>query len=223
MNDTNRRLSADDIDALLPWYAAGTLDARDAEQVKAAVAADAELARRLDLVREEMAEAIDLNESLGSPPARVAEKLFRTIERERRAARGATGGGLPGRLTDFLSPRGYAFAAAAAVLLIVVETGVIARLALQDRPAQSGGYVTASVPRSPEAGAFARVTFSQQASMAEVSHFLSERKAEIVGGPYPGLSYRVRLGPDILPKEDLDRLAREFHSDSSIIASVEAE
>ena len=63
MNDTNQRLSADDIEALLPWYAAGTLDAREADQVEAAVAADTALARRLDLVREEMPEAT------GSPPA----------------------------------------------------------------------------------------------------------------------------------------------------------
>ena len=30
MNVTNQKMSTDDIEALLPWYAAGTLDARDA-------------------------------------------------------------------------------------------------------------------------------------------------------------------------------------------------
>jgi anti-sigma factor RsiW len=116
MNDTNQRLSADDIEALLPWYAAGTLGAREAEQVEAALAADAELARRLDLVREEMAEAIVLNEALGVPSARVAENLFRAIDEERRTAR-ASGGGLTGWLAGALSPRTYAFAAGAAALL----------------------------------------------------------------------------------------------------------
>ena len=82
MNDTNQRLSADDIEALLPWYAAGTLDAREANQVEAAVAADATLARHLDLVREEMTEAIVLNEALGVPSARVMEKLFSAIDQE---------------------------------------------------------------------------------------------------------------------------------------------
>jgi anti-sigma factor RsiW len=80
MNDTNQRLSADDIEALLPWYAAGTLDVREADQVEAALATDAELTRRLGLVREEMTEAVVLNESLGVPSARVMEKLFQVID-----------------------------------------------------------------------------------------------------------------------------------------------
>ena len=83
MNEANQKMSADDIEALLPWYAAGTLDAREADQVEAAVAADAELARRLDLVREEMTEAILLNEALGVPSARVMENLFKAIDKER--------------------------------------------------------------------------------------------------------------------------------------------
>ena len=41
-----------DIEALLPWHAAGTLSRRDAERVEQALASDRELARRFDLVRE---------------------------------------------------------------------------------------------------------------------------------------------------------------------------
>ena len=48
MNEANQKLSADDIEALLPWYAAGTLDAREAGQVEAALAISVELARHLD-------------------------------------------------------------------------------------------------------------------------------------------------------------------------------
>jgi len=33
MNKTNQKMSADDLEALLPWYAAGTLDAREADEV----------------------------------------------------------------------------------------------------------------------------------------------------------------------------------------------
>src|SRR5512136_996149 len=105
MNDTNQRLSVDDIEALLPWYAAGTLDALEAGQVEAALAADAELVRRLDLVREEMTEVIVLNEALGVPSARVAEKLFSAIDRERRTAREPAAGGLARWLVDLFSPR----------------------------------------------------------------------------------------------------------------------
>jgi anti-sigma factor RsiW len=222
MNDTNQRLSAHDIEALLPWYAAGTLDAREAEQVEAALATDAELARRLDLVREEMIEAIVLNEALGVPSGRVMENLFSAIDRERRTARdAAVGGGLVGWFADLFSPRTYAFAAGAAVLVIALQAGVIAKLALQEGPIPGGTYVTQAENRTRglEAGAFAQVRFAPQASMAEVSRFLDGRDAIIVEGPIAGL-YRVRIGRNYVPKEELDRLVKEFQSASNIVVSA---
>lgn len=225
MNDTNQRLSADDIEALLPWYAAGTLDAREADQVEAAVAADAALARHLDLVREEMTEAIVLNEALGVPSARVMEKLFSAIDQERRAARPVSGGRLRGGFADWISPRTFAFAAGVAVLLIAVEAGVIARLALQDHAQPSGTFTTQSMQpdanptRGLDPGAFMRVSFSPQASMAEVTRFLDGRDAMIVEGPSGGM-YRVRVGRAYVQKEELDRLVKDFQSASNIVASV---
>ncbi len=44
----SKTMSADALDAALPWYAAGTLDAREADQIEAALAADNALAGRLD-------------------------------------------------------------------------------------------------------------------------------------------------------------------------------
>jgi anti-sigma-K factor RskA len=225
MNDTNQRLSADDIEALLPWYAAGTLDAPEANQVAAALAADAELLRHLDLVRAEMTETVSVNEALGVPSAQAAAKLFRAIDHaislDRRTARTATGGSWTGWLADMFSPRTYAFAAGAAILLIVLEAGVIARLAMQDRVQPGSTYLPASLPAT-QVGAFAKVKFAPQANMAEVSRFLDGRKAEIVGGPHDGL-YRVRISPDMVPKEDIDHLAREFQSSSPLVVSAEAD
>jgi anti-sigma factor RsiW len=225
MNDTNQRLSADDIEALLPWYAAGTLDSWEAGQVETALATDAELGRRLDLVREEMTEAIVLNEALGVPSSRVAERLFSAIDRERRTARDPAPSGLTSWFADLFSPRVLALAAGAAVLMIAVEAGVIARLALQEHAPQGGGYLTQSIPadarttRAPDPGAFVRVSFSPQANMAEVTRFLDGRDAVIVEGPTAGL-YRVRIGRNYVAKEELDRLVKEFQSASNIVASV---
>ena len=71
-----------DIEDLLPWHAAGTLSPRDAHRVETALAADPELARRYELVREELAQTIHLNETLGAPSARAAETLFAKIDAE---------------------------------------------------------------------------------------------------------------------------------------------
>ena len=226
MNEANQKMSADDIEALLPWYAAGTLDAREADQVEAAVAADAELSRRLDLVREEMNEAILLNEALGVPSARVMENLFKAIDRERRRARDpAAGRGLGGLLMDLFTPRSFAFAAGAAVVVIMLQAGVIAKLMLQDRIEAGSSFETASAPpattRGIDIGSFALVRFAPQANMGDITRFLDARGAVIVDGPRPGGPgglYRVRVARSYVGKEELERLVREFQSASNLVS-----
>ena len=75
-----------EIESMLPWHAAGTLDRCDAECVERALAEDSELARRYELVREELAETIRVNEMLGAPSARAMEKLFAAIDAEEASA-----------------------------------------------------------------------------------------------------------------------------------------
>jgi hypothetical protein len=78
----SRRPERQEIEELLPWHAARTLSRREADLVERALAADAELARRYDLVRQELGETIHLNETLGAPSARAMEKLLAAIEAE---------------------------------------------------------------------------------------------------------------------------------------------
>ena len=74
MNEKERH----EIEALLPWHAAGTLSRRDADRVEQALAGDRELAR--------LAETTRLNETLGVPSARAMEKLFAAIDAEEAGA-----------------------------------------------------------------------------------------------------------------------------------------
>ena len=60
-----------EIEMLLPWHAAGTLNARDARLVDEALVRDPELAKQYAVIREEYAETIHLNESLGAPSTRA--------------------------------------------------------------------------------------------------------------------------------------------------------
>src|SRR2546429_4754755 len=82
MNAINEEPEHREIEALLPWYAAGTLSRRDANRVEQALAGDRELKRQYDLVREELIETIHLNETLGAPSARAMERLFAAIDAE---------------------------------------------------------------------------------------------------------------------------------------------
>jgi hypothetical protein len=71
-----------EIEMLLPWHAVGTLNARDRRRVEEALAREPALAKQYAVVREEYAETIDLNESLGAPSARPMQKLFMAIDAE---------------------------------------------------------------------------------------------------------------------------------------------
>jgi hypothetical protein len=87
MTAINKQPGRHEIEELLPWHAAGTLSRRDADRVEQALAGDRELARRYELVRQELAETIHLNQTLGGPSARATEKLFAAIDAYEAGAR----------------------------------------------------------------------------------------------------------------------------------------
>src|SRR3989441_10221799 len=131
MNAINKEPEHQEIEALLPWYAAGTLSRRDANRVEQALAGDRELARQYDLVREELVETIHLNETLGAPSTRAIERLFAAIDAEEaRAPRHRRWFDLGSRISEFLwsiNPRTLAWSAtAAAAVAILVQAAVIA-------------------------------------------------------------------------------------------------
>src|SRR5262249_15753946 len=82
MTAINKQLARHEIEELLPWYATGRLNRRDADRVEQALAGDRELARRYELVRQELAQTTRLNETFGAPSARAMEKLFAAINAE---------------------------------------------------------------------------------------------------------------------------------------------
>jgi anti-sigma factor RsiW len=210
-----------DIEALLPWHAAGTLEDRDAQRVDAALAQDRELARRYALVREELAATVRLNDALGAPPAGAMERLMVRIDAESPAARGrpALGG-----LTDWvaaqvgrLSPRALAFSVGAALVVIIVQAALLATFSVTRY--DPAGFQTASVPRSGEIG----IGFVPAASAADITKFLESYHLTIIDGPRPGGLFMTRPETTPLPKDGLDRLVRRIQEESRIVrfAAVE--
>jgi hypothetical protein len=228
--NSNDRLSQGDLEDLLPWHAAGTLDASEAAEVERALAADPELARRFALVREELTETILLNESLGAPSARAMETLFRAIDQDRKVVRRAAyTPSLGARIAEFFSPRAMAWTAAAAVAIVVLQAGVITRMALQEndggaKPYETASFETASAPvtRGLSIGSYALVRFAPEASMAAVNKFLDGRNAAIVDGPKPGGIYRVRVAQGSLSTQELARLVKEMEAAKTIVSFAAA-
>jgi hypothetical protein len=208
-----------EIENLLPWHAAGTLSRRDAERVERALASDQELARRFDLVREELAETIHLNESLGAPSARAMEKLFAAIDAEG-AYKHKPGFALElrTRAAEFFAsftPRTLAFASGAAAVVILLQAGVIGNMLLK-----SGNDINlASAPPMKVESVDLYVSFVPKATTDEVSKFLRAHEANIVDGPKGPGTYRVRFKADGAPKDEVARLLKEMQQNRGVVSS----
>jgi len=223
MNTINKETQSD-IEALLPWHAAGTLSRRDTQRVEDALANDPELARRYEMVREEFGETILLNETLGAPSGRAMEKLFAKIDAEP-ARKLVTSFNLSTRVVEFfasLSPRTLAWSAGVAAIAILLQAGLIASIVVKDNNA--GGYETASAPSTdPGIGAFTLIRFAPQASSDDITKFLEANKLQVAAGPMPGGLYKVRVAAAGLPKGELARIVRKLQEDKVVgfIATAE--
>jgi hypothetical protein len=198
----------EDVELLLPWHAAGTLSRRDAARVEQALANDNELAARYELVREELGEAIRLNETLGAPSARAMQTLFAKIDAEP-ARKPAASFNLGAWLTEFVTsfqPRTLAYGATAAALAIVLQAGILAGVFVKEG---GSGFSTASLTQS-EQGSYVSVRFKPQASAADITKFLADNKAAIVGGPAAGAMFKLRVSDSTMPEPELSAVAKKM-------------
>ena len=204
------------VEDLLPWYAAGTLSRRDMRRVEDTLAHDPELARRYELVREELTGTVHLNETLGAPSIGAMEKLFANIDAEpgRRPIRSPS---MVGRLSAFLaslSPRTLAWSASAALLVILLQTGLIGNVLLSRQAI--GIYQTASTPSTTTEGAFALIRFAPEASAADITRLLEANNVSIADGPSAGGLYRIRAATAGVPKEQLAKIIGQLREDKAV-------
>jgi anti-sigma-K factor RskA len=208
-----------EIEALLPWHAAGTLSRRDRERVERAIASDSELARRLTLVREELQETIHLNESLGVPSSRAMEKLFAAIEAEGAPAPARRSFDLVGRVSEFLSgfaPRTIAYAAAAATVAFFLQGAMLTAALMKDR---SDTPTTELAAAHQTSNVHAVIRFSPQATSAAINSFLNAHGAEVVGGPGRNGSFDIRFTAE--PSSDeIVKIVQRMQSETMVVEFI---
>src|SRR3979490_3236332 len=181
-----------EIEMLLPWHAAGTLNARDARRVDEALASDPDLARQYAVIREEYAETIHLNESLGAPSARAMQKLFAAIDGEP-VRKPSVSVNISARISEFfarLSPRTLAWSAGLGAVALLLQAGVIGAVLVKN---QGASFQTASfdlselsAPSTRDLGGAAPprmlVRFAPDAPVADITALLDSYQASIVDG-----------------------------------------
>ncbi len=215
-----------EIEMLLPWHAAGTLNARDARRVDEALARDPELAKQYAVIREEYAETIDLNESLGAPSVRAMQKLFVAIDAE--PARNPSASlRISARIVEFfanLSPRTLAWSASLGALALLLQAGVIGAVLVKN---QAASYQTASlstnepVTRDLAAGTPPRalVRFAPDARVADITALLDSYQASIVDGGKGGM-FRLQFGNKAMSKDEIAGLMRKLQNEKIVSLAV---
>ena len=208
-----------DIEALLPWHAAGTLARRDSERVERALAGDRDLALQYDLVREELNETIHLNEMLGAPSSRCMEKLFAAIEAEGSKAPARRSFDFAGRISEFMAgfaPRKLAWAASAAVFAIVAQAAVLTTVAIKDP--NVAVYEPASFRSIDDAQVVIR--FVPHATVGDITKFLDAHHAVVVDGPKRGSLYSLRLPTASADKPEMTKLVQRMQAESKIVEFI---
>ena len=217
-----------EIEMLLPWHAAGTLSARDARRVEEALARDPALTKQYAVIREEYAETIDLNESLGAPSARAMQKLFAAIDAEPAHAPRASFK-VASRVAAFfasLSPRTLAWSASLGALVLLLQAGVIGAVLMKNQ--SSATYQTASLstnetitralgPEPPRA----LVRFAPDARVTDITALLDRYHASIIDGARGGM-FRLQFGDQAMRKEEVASLMSKLQGEKIIALAVAA-
>ena len=125
-NNTAHQREPSEIELLLPWYAAGTLDPREMRQVEAGARRDPELAEPLRMGARGIRAGNRYQRRSGRAVARRCDDAVRQDRRAAGAADEPVRRISARRIAEFLaslSPRTLAWSAAAAALAIVLQAG----------------------------------------------------------------------------------------------------
>ena len=206
-----------EIELLLPWHAAGALGLRDARRVDAALASDPELARQYAVIREEYAETIAFNESLGAPSGLAMQRLFSAIDAESEGRPKATFGPVPRTSAFFLSlsPRTLAWSASLAAVLLLLLGGVIGALVKSHVTAydtEEMNLVARDLGR--EAAPHALVRFAEDARVADIRALLDKYQASIIGST--GGMFRLQFGDQAMSRQDQAGLINDLASEKIV-------
>ena len=218
-----------EIEMLLPFHAAGTLNARDARRVEEALAGDSGLALQYAVIREEYAETIGLNESLGAPSARAMQKLFAAIDAEP-VRKPSLSVRLSARVSEFfarLSPRTLAWSASVGAVALLLQAGVIGAVLMKN---QTASFQTASLSMNePSSGPITRdlgvsaappralVRFAPEARIADITALLDNYQASIIDGAKGGM---FRLQFKAMGKDEAANLLKNLQGEKIVSLAV---
>ncbi len=214
-------MERENIEMLLPWFVTGKLDAGEAREVEAYLAAHPDMRKQLDLIEAERGDTVMNNEAVGAPSADALHKVMEAIDAKSLSRRSgfASLSNLVQSGIDWLGSRSALVPVAAmAAVAIILQAGTIGALLL-NRPAPTLGEKvshTASAPKAEQPGSFALVGFAPTATIHDVELAMKPLGITIADGPKAGV-YKVRLSEKVLSDAERDLLITALTSNKTVI------
>lgn len=228
MTDQTTKLSErEEIEMLVPFYVTGRISAEDARRVDDYLKRNPDFAEHIELARDERAATVSVNEALGFPSARSADRIFEAIAAEpvpKGAAARARAKGLFAAVREFFAaptPRAVRYAAVAAAALFLVQAAVLGTMLSGPGTQPGGSYQTASGPKGAAAdGTVALIAFQPAAALSDITRVLTSADATIIEGPLKGGLYKIRLSAAAEGKPDAARRIEALKAEAAVIKTV---
>jgi len=193
-----------DLDELLPFYVAGTLNSDEVSRVEAYLAANETARKEVDVLRsiQETVKSQTFPQSPGEFGFKRLEKLI-SEEPQIQASND--------NIESWWRPVGIAASFAAAFFALI---------AVQDLTPQPGGFITASGPINVT-GPLVQVMFQPDVTEAEIRSFFLEKNLVIVNGPSAIGLYYVEYGVEDAGQQELEALIKDLRSQVDVISSAD--
>ena len=218
MNKTDKAESEHvEIEMLLPWYVTGKLARVDIERVETYLDQHPDARERVKLLHAERNETLMLNQSENTSPATSPGQLFDQIVGAKQSGQSQLSQWIGSRLSSPFA--GWLqWVRAAAMLLIIVQAGVIYMLA---RNASDEQFREATESPGPVLqGTSLLVQFAENASLTEITALLQDLNMTIVEGPKAGGLFKLQIGFNNLAPEERNKRMNALSARKDLVLFV---
>ena len=198
--------SPSELELLLPWYVSGMLGTEDVRRIDAALKTDPDLVRSLELAREDRAATLELAEEAPLPAtmkARFDAQLKQEMAlggRSQASTNAPASPGLLERAGGWLSETLFggsntrlAFAASAAALLILAQSGALISLIGNESRDGNRFDVASGDNQTVQAGTTFLAQIAPGVRVADLASFLESEGGRIVEGPVAGGLFQLNF------------------------------
>ena len=195
--------SSRDLDELLPFYVAGTLDQEETARVEAYLSGNETAQKEVEMLRS--IQATVKSQSFPQSPGEFGYKRLEKMIAQEPQIQASND-----NIESWWRPVGIAASFAAAFFALI---------AVQDFAPSPSGFEVAS-GRINVTGPIVQVIFQPDVTEAEIRSFFLEKNLVIVNGPSAIGLYYVEYGNEEAGQQELDALIDDLQSQSDVISSA---